>query len=141
MTKEEIYNNDDELIEVKEYIYQNNGMIKNLYSTQKERIKLIYACIMMKLNTIPLEIGLRGLMMTVGYMVENRILSRNVSMKKNICLLVFVMGLCSCGNKSNDNNSLIDVDNINLVDSILVIVRNINLLLVRLIMKMKIALL
>lgn len=35
MTKEEIYNNDDELIEVKEYIYQNNGMIKNLYSTQK----------------------------------------------------------------------------------------------------------
>ena len=39
-------------------------------------------------------------------------------MKKNVCILVFMMGLCSCGNKSNDNNSLIDVDNINLVDSI-----------------------
>ena len=39
-------------------------------------------------------------------------------MKKNIYILVLMMGLCSCGNKSNDNNSLIDVDNINLVDSI-----------------------
>lgn len=39
-------------------------------------------------------------------------------MKKNVYVLVFIMGLCSCGNKSNDNNSLIDVDNINLVDSI-----------------------
>lgn len=35
MTKEEIYNSDDELIEVKEYIYQNNGMVKKIYSTQK----------------------------------------------------------------------------------------------------------
>ena len=39
-------------------------------------------------------------------------------MRKYIYLLVFIVGLCSCGNKSNDNNSLIDVDNINLVDSI-----------------------
>lgn len=39
-------------------------------------------------------------------------------MKKNVYVLVLIMGLCSCGNKSNDNNSLIDVDNINLVDSI-----------------------
>ena len=35
LTKEEIYNSDDELIEVKEYIYQNNGMVKKIYSTQK----------------------------------------------------------------------------------------------------------
>lgn len=39
-------------------------------------------------------------------------------MKKSICILMLFVGLCSCGNKSNDNNSSIDVDNINLVDSI-----------------------
>lgn len=37
LTKEEIYNNDDELIEVKEYIYQNNGMIKKFIFNSKRR--------------------------------------------------------------------------------------------------------
>jgi hypothetical protein len=40
LTKEEIYNSNDELIEVKEYVYQDNEMIKNIYSTQKGEDKI-----------------------------------------------------------------------------------------------------
>lgn len=40
LVKEEIYSSDDELVEVKEYVYQNNGMIKNIYSIKKGEDKI-----------------------------------------------------------------------------------------------------
>lgn len=40
LVKEEIYSSNDELVEVKEYVYQNNGMIKNIYSIKKGEDKI-----------------------------------------------------------------------------------------------------